>query len=192
MVIPDGVEKIGNHWFWGCDVEEVTVPASVKEIGTEAFCGCKKLAKVAFQEHCESKKAANNTVLSRLFKNLNKLTCFASPPDEKNQLRVIGNGAFRGCSSLKAIGLPDCVEEIGLEAFASSGLEELVFPKSVKTVGPFAFHDCRGLRSVRLNEGLEKLGEPQIVWGEELKGGVFAGSGLESIELPSTLKVVEM
>ena len=49
VVIPDGVEKIGSYWFYGTDVEEVTIPASVTEIGTEAFCSCKKLTKVTFQ-----------------------------------------------------------------------------------------------------------------------------------------------
>ena len=34
VVIPDGVERVGNHWFWGCGVEEVVVPACVREIGT--------------------------------------------------------------------------------------------------------------------------------------------------------------
>ena len=33
VTIPDGVEAIGNYWFWGCAIESVTVPASVKSIG---------------------------------------------------------------------------------------------------------------------------------------------------------------
>ena len=46
IVIPDGVERIGNHWFYGTDVESVMVPASVREIGTQAFYNCKSLKRV--------------------------------------------------------------------------------------------------------------------------------------------------
>ena len=41
VTIPDGAEKVGNHWFWGAEVESVTIPASVREICAEAFYGCK-------------------------------------------------------------------------------------------------------------------------------------------------------
>ena len=40
VVIPDGVERVCNHLFWGSVVEEVLIPASVQEIGTQAFYGC--------------------------------------------------------------------------------------------------------------------------------------------------------
>ena len=43
VVIPEGIEKIGNHWFWGSGIESVTVPASVREIGPDAFYKCKSL-----------------------------------------------------------------------------------------------------------------------------------------------------
>lgn len=50
VVIPAGIERIGNHWFWGSEIESITIPVSVKEIGTDAFCNCKKLKGVAFAE----------------------------------------------------------------------------------------------------------------------------------------------
>ena len=50
VVIPDETERVGNHWFWGNDVESVTVPASVREIGADAFCNCKSLKSVTFAE----------------------------------------------------------------------------------------------------------------------------------------------
>lgn len=48
IVIPDGVTKIGNHWFYGTEVKSVKLSASVKEIGDEAFCRCAKLSSVKF------------------------------------------------------------------------------------------------------------------------------------------------
>lgn len=36
--LPDRLEKIGPKCFERSGLEEITVPASVKEIGGEAFC----------------------------------------------------------------------------------------------------------------------------------------------------------
>ena len=48
VVVPEGLEKIGNYWFVFANVESVEVPASVMEIGEGAFYQCKKLKSVAF------------------------------------------------------------------------------------------------------------------------------------------------
>ena len=45
VVIPEGVERIGNHWFWRSEIESVTVPANVKTIGPDAFYDCKNLGR---------------------------------------------------------------------------------------------------------------------------------------------------
>ena len=50
IVIPEGVKRIGNHWFWGSEVESVEIPASAKEIGADAFCNCKNLKSVTLAE----------------------------------------------------------------------------------------------------------------------------------------------
>ena len=69
IVIPEGVEKIGNHWFWGASIESVTVPASVREIGAAAFCYCRQLKHVTFAEGSSLEKLGahcfSNTDLKR-------------------------------------------------------------------------------------------------------------------------------
>ena len=40
VVIPDGVEGIGAYWFFGSEVENVKISASVREIRQCAFCNC--------------------------------------------------------------------------------------------------------------------------------------------------------
>lgn len=49
VTIPEGIEKIGNHWFHNSSVRSVTVPASVVEIGAGAFCECAELQRLVFQ-----------------------------------------------------------------------------------------------------------------------------------------------
>ena len=48
IVIPKGMEKIENYWFWGSEAESVTVPVSVKEICANAFRNSRNLRTVTF------------------------------------------------------------------------------------------------------------------------------------------------
>ena len=48
MVIPEGVQEIGEQWFENSHVESVALPASVMAIESEAFRGCKGLRRVEF------------------------------------------------------------------------------------------------------------------------------------------------
>ena len=76
IVIPEGTERIENCLFWGSQVESVEIPASVTEIGACAFCCCAKLKKLTFR---------------------------SSASGEHSRLKVIGQEAFYGCSSLRDV-----------------------------------------------------------------------------------------
>lgn len=64
------------------------------------------------------------------------------------------------------------LEKIGIAAFSSSGLECVSFPSSTRKIGREAFAVCQQLHSVRLNEGLEVLGE-KLCDNDEYRGSVF-------------------
>lgn len=38
--IPEGISRIGSYWFSDSDIECITISASVKELGVEAFSRC--------------------------------------------------------------------------------------------------------------------------------------------------------
>lgn len=105
-------------------------------------------------------------------------------------LKRIEYSAFEGCKNLRQIKLPGKLEYIGMEGFASSGLTEIVFPRSLRIVGIKAFLDCEHLRKAWLNEGLRVLGEHWNKYGDEFEGMAFAQSGIESIRIPSTLATI--
>lgn len=48
--IPDGVTAIPANAFAGSKIDRVVIPASVTQIGTEAFVGCANLVSVVFEE----------------------------------------------------------------------------------------------------------------------------------------------
>ena len=59
---------------------------------------------------------------------------------------------------MKTVELPEGLEKIGLEAFMESGLENVEFPASLRTIAQGVFSKCKSLKTVRFNEGLEALG----------------------------------
>ena len=81
-----------------------------------------------------------------------------------------------------------------MEAFIDSGLESVKFPRSLRIIRQGAFAECESLRTVVLNEGLEVLGYadyPPKNTGYQFYFGVFEGSAVEHVELPSTLRQIE-
>lgn len=61
-------------------------------------------------------------------------------------------------------------------------LEEVYFPSSVEYLGCDTFWNCKNLKKVQLNEGLE-----------EIDADAFTGcSKLEEIAMPSTLKIIRV
>ena len=73
-------------------------------------------------------------------------------------LRVLEGCTFMKCRDLRAVEFSESLAEVGPGAFFESGIEHVVLPASVRTVGGWAFASCERLRDVRLNEGLEALG----------------------------------
>ena len=47
--LPDGLEVIGDDWFWESDVEKLIIPNTVRELGHSAFSWCEKLREVVFE-----------------------------------------------------------------------------------------------------------------------------------------------
>ncbi len=43
------LEKISSHAFYGCAIEEITIPATCTEIGSYAFYNCKSLTKIYYE-----------------------------------------------------------------------------------------------------------------------------------------------
>lgn len=178
VVIPDGAEFIGSYWFYRCEIESVEIPASVREIGVEAFFGCEELEKLVFRGATDTEESSGSQECS-------------SHSKEKSQLRVIDTSAFYACHSLKEVRLPDSLIQIGLNAFGWTGLERVTVPASVRIIHQGAFGECEDLTEVTLNEGLEVLGTEEYTKDGELQTGAFQYTALERVELPSTLRRIE-
>lgn len=90
----------------------------------------------------------------------------------------IGNAAFRNCTMLTSITIPESVTEIGTSAFNNcSGLASISIPESVTNIGSSTFSGCSGLNSITIPEGLTGIGD----------GAFYGCSGLTSITIPKSV-----
>ena len=77
----------------------------------------------------------------------------------------IGNCAFRYCTSLKSITIPNSVMEIGSSAFSGcSSLKSITIPNSVTEIGVYAFKGCTSLTSITIPNSVTNIGDSTF-WG---------------------------
>lgn len=96
-------------------------------------------------------------------------------------LKAILGEAFRGCSNLKHIDLPNTIEYLGSYCFANSGIEDLVLPPRLTKVPNDCCCQCEQLKVVSFGAGITTIGY-----------AAFQGcSQLREISLPESLQDVE-
>ena len=110
------------------------------------------------------------------FRECTELTSVTIP----NSVTSIGEYAFFVCPDLTSVTMPNSVTSIGNYAFSQCGLNSISIPGSVKTIGKEAFAYCENLASVSFAEGLKTIGED--AFSDCYK--------LTSINIPSTVESI--
>ena len=183
LIIPEGITKISESAFFGCDsLRSVHIPDSVTKIGESAFFGCDSLQSVhipdSVTEIAESafsgcrldayRTESSNFLLEDgllIDKRNNKLISPAFT--EKTEVVIpegvteIGIRAFSFCDTLRSVIIPDGVNRINDNAFSNcDSLQRVVIPDSVTEIGKCAFNMCLSLQSINIPVGTTRIGPP--------------------------------
>lgn len=160
--IPDSVTRLGDGAFAQCKrLKKVKLSNNLTQIEWAVFLRCpitsiKIPQKVTTIERAAFYKSGLKSITipsnveklgARVFyenKNLTKVTF------KTKKVTQISNKTFMKCKKLKKLTLPDSVTSIGKQAFAESGLENIVIPENVTTIGSKAFADCSRLKKVQI------------------------------------------
>lgn len=124
-----GTSASNNGAFVGSGLTSITIPASVKAIGPDAFSGCVGLASVTIEGLADGTSA----------------------------LLGIGARAFNGCTLLsQSFTIPESVDYVGAYAFAGTGITGVTW-NSPSIVREYTFSGCTALQSVTLNDDITQI-----------------------------------
>ena len=145
LTIGEKVTTIPDYFLYnGSEIENVTIPESVKSIGYSAFSSCSALTTLNFNAiNCESCGSYNKPAFPSTIANLAIGEKVTKIPDY-----FLDNG-----SKIENLTIPNSVTSIGRYAFQnSSSLKDVFIPHSVTSIDSHAFYGCRNLvRSVYPN-----------------------------------------
>lgn len=192
------VTTIGNAAFRDSSVTSVTIPASVTEIGSNAFADCTNLTSVHYEGDWSNltiqsgnpavEDAANaplfdfefippdNTAVIVTNYKYNGAAADVTIPSryQGKPVTTIGHAAFFN-SAVTSVTIPDSVTSISDEAFINCPkLTNISIPNSVTYIGFSAFSSCTSLKSITLPSSLSFI-----------SGALFLGcSQLTTIHIP--------
>ena len=155
--MPEGLTIINYSAFEGCTgLDRIKVPNSVETIYYNSFKGCRLLESVELGMGL--KIIGGNSeggTGSGAFENCTSLMSLDVP----SSVTTIYASAFRGCTALERVSLPEGLELIGNNSFQNcSSLTAISIPSTVTSLGASAFVGCRSLERVVLGGGIQKMG----------------------------------
>lgn len=192
LVISDGIEFLADYTFKDNDsLISITLPSSLKVIGSHSFHNCKNLTDFVIPE------GVTNIIVSTFVKciSLQKMVLPSSITDA-------GFGVFNGCENLTDVSILCDMDNLPGSFFQKCvRLENVNLPDHIVEFYNYVFYECQSLKSIILPKKLEIIGSrcfknctslENIVLPENLStvnGNAFEGcTSLQTIEIHSQIK----
>ena len=185
VIIPEGVTSIGEDSFKGCEnLENISIPKSVISIGEDAFSACaiKNVYIKDLTAYISCQYGDSYSVPGSAEVNVylnNDLIEYLEIP---NGVETIADCLFYGWTNLKSVKMSESVKNIGAQAFRScSNLKNVVLNDGLTSLKASTFEDCGSLSSIIIPEGIVTIGN--YAFGD--------CKNLKNITIPKTVTVID-
>ena len=148
--LPEGLKVMSSAIFSNSGLEELTIPASVKEMSHSICAGCLNLKQLTILADVDEIRID----FASLCMNLESLTL----PDH---IKKIESRAFSS-TSLSTLTWPSALETIDDEAFSGCKFEDIVLPSHMTNIGKDAFAYNEQLKSIMLPASLLTINQSAL------------------------------
>ncbi|MCR5342266.1 MAG: leucine-rich repeat domain-containing protein [Butyrivibrio sp.] len=152
----DGAKVTSIDGISGDSIVKIVIPDSVTTIEQAACWSNDNLEEVVMGENV-------TTIGAKAF-DLDSALKIINIPDSVTE---IGEAAF-SCTAIKEVNVPKSLTDMSQGVFSLSSLERVTVPGNVKTIGICAFEDCKDLKEVVIEEGVEMIDEAAFKGNESL------------------------
>ena len=175
--LSNGCKKLETMTIKDCNLlTELRIPDEVTTFSQEAICSNKSLKKVYIGKNVSKidlRNFSNCDSLDTILIDENNIAYYSL---DNCILKKDDNSILYGNKNSKIPALSNNIENC---AFTGCGLEELIIPSHIKTVGYSAFAGCEKLKKVVIEEGIS-----------EIENAFMNCGSLEEITIPNSLKTL--
>ena len=145
VILPRSISKIEDNAFSNCEnLKNITIPENVSEIGSQAFMAS-GIREIIIPNSVTKIGAGAFSFCSKLEEVV-----------ISSNVQTIDEGAFWFDQQLKkVVFMGEHLSEIKSSVFDFCGLESLVLPNSVRTIGRSAFSGCMKMTDIVLPDNVE-------------------------------------
>ena len=138
VVLPNHLATMGERCFFYCDLYDIDIPGTLKEVSYDGFSHNLHMTKIKFNEGTEK-------LGTYAFYGNEMLEGVTFP----STMRVVNSYAMEYCKAMTYLNLNEGLEEINSSSFANNpGLTEITLPSSLIYCLNHPFYNCQNINRI--------------------------------------------